>query len=765
MSGTTGQMMLEPDRNQLEIFINAIFRYASTGFVSLRAFYEGDDKVFRLQAVPRTATNFHNYLCDVAEDIARRAAQDPKSVVFCPPLATFRNGTGAGENDLVEGFTLSVECDENPEAARAKLEPLLGPVTVAVRSGGIWQSNGANHDKQHLHWRLRIPARTKEELAKLKRAREIACHLVGADPTTAPVCHPLRWPGSWHRKATPRPCEIIAEASDFDHEIDLDEALEMLEPLAPAAVPSGGNGTQAALPGGDWGELEANIVRGEKLHESITRLAMKMLKGGTPEVMAVQVLRGLLEASQAPRDERWQNRVDGIPRAVRSAGKKLETAAQAQVNAPAQGVTAPPTRALGNGDGSSRPQPQTGSSTPPPLPPAPPVGPAPGSAAPGPVPSSLVEATLQAFERWLILPSRTPVYAMLGAVAANLLPGDPVWLGLVAPPSSAKTELLNSISGLPFVVSVSTLTLASLLSGTPKRQQTQGATGGLLRQVSDPGLLCLKDFTSTLTMRPESKSEVLSALREIFDGKWTRYIGTDGGKPLHWTGKLGLVFGCTGAIDTQHSVSDALGNRFLLSRLEPGKGQLRWAFRHVGSKTTVMRRELAESVALLFAAPRSDPQELCEDEIVRFERVTELVVRLRGAVERDRYRRELDAIYGAEGPARFGLSLERLLAGLDALGVERKTAFDVVISVAVDSTPPLRRNIYRFLCRPLNPLNPPPPTAATLATWKTNEIASAMGLPTSTVRRGLEELTSYGLASHYPGKQGASSLWQGIVLP
>jgi hypothetical protein len=314
-------------------------------------------------------------------------------------------------------------------------------------------------------------------------------------------------------------------------------------------------------------------------------------------------------------------------------------------------------------------------------------------------------------------------------------------------------------------VSVSTLTLASLLSGTPRRQRTPGATGGLLRQVSNPGLLCLKDFTSTLTMRPESKSEVLSALREIYDGRWTRYIGTDGGKPLHWTGKLGLVFGCTGAIDTQHSVSDALGNRFLLSRLEPGKGQLRWALRHVGGKTATMRHELAESVNLLFAAPRPDPHELSEDEIERFERVTELVVRLRGAVERDRYRRQLDAVYGAEGPARFGLSLERLLAGLDALGVERKTAFEVVISVALDSTPPLRRGIYRLLCQPLNPLNLPPPNAKALAIWNTKQISDAVGLPTATVRRGLEELTSYGLANHYSAKQGASSSWQGIVLP
>jgi Bifunctional DNA primase/polymerase, N-terminal len=456
-----------------------------------------------------------------------------------------------------------------------------------------------------------------------------------------------------------------------------------------------GNGAQPGDAAEDWQQLVDDIRAGHELHANTRDLAAKMVRSGMDGGAIVNFLSGLMNSSAAPRDERWQDRYDNLPRQVDSIQAKIE---REQAAAAAVAATAP--------------TPGAGSGTPPPPPPSSPAaGPAP-SAAPGPIPSSPIEDTLQTFERWLILPNRTPVYAMLGTVAANLLPGDPVWLGLVAPPSSAKTELLNSISALPFVVSVSTLTLASLLSGTPRRQRATGATGGLLRQVSDPGLLCLKDFTSTLTMRPDNKAEVLSALREIYDGKWTRYIGTDGGKPLHWKGKLGLVFGCTGAIDTQHSVSDALGNRFLLSRMEPGKGQLRWAFRHVGSKTAAMRRELAESVNLLFAAPRPDPQELCEDEIVRFERATELVVRLRGAVERDRYRRELDAIYGAEGPARFGLSLERLLAGLDVLGVERKKAFNVVISVALDSTPPLRRNIYRFLCKPLDPLIPAPASAA-----------------------------------------------------
>jgi hypothetical protein len=763
--------LLEPNRDQLEIFVQAIFRHAKEGFVSLRAFYEGADKVFRVSTV-RVLDGNLKFLVDVAEDDARRAAQNPKPVVFCPPLATFRAEKGAAEQDLVEGLALSVECDENPEAAYAKLETILGPATTVVRSGGVWNDgNGGAQDKLHLHWRLAKPARERDDLVKLKRVREICAYLVDADPTSIPICHPIRWPGSWHRKDQPRLTEIVACNPDI--EIELGVALEKLEPLASTPPPTN---NRSAQPGGEWGTLASNIVAGKSLHASIARLAMKMLRGGTPEVMAVQMLRGIMDTSQAPHDDRWQDRYDDIPRAVASAGRKLaaekeaveqeaaekEAAAAAAVAFPGNPAQPQPQPPQPSSASQSPPQPQ-----PPPSPP-PRTGPTAPAAGPSPAvgaSSSPIEDTLETFERWLILPNRTPVYAMLGTVAANLLPGDPVWLGLVAPPSSAKTELLNSISKLPFVVSVSTLTLASLLSGTPRRQRTPGATGGLLRQVSDPGLLCLKDFTSTLTMRPESKSEVLSALREIYDGKWTRYIGTDGGKPLHWTGKLGLVFGCTGAIDTQHSVSDALGNRFLLSRMEPGEGQLRWSFRHVGGKTATMRHELAESVNRLFAAPRPDPQELSENEIERFERVTELVVRLRGAVERDRYRRELDAIYGAEGPARLGLSLERLLAGLDVLGVERKTAFEVVISVALDSTPPLRRGIYRLLCQPLNPLNPPAPNASALAIWNTKQVSDAIGLPTSTVRRGLEELTSYGLANHYSAKQGAPSSWRGIVLP
>lgn len=370
---------------------------------------------------------------------------------------------------------------------------------------------------------------------------------------------------------------------------------------------------------------------------------------------------------------------------------------------------------------------------------------------------SPIDQTLAVFDRWLILRDTVPVYAVLGAVAANLLDGDPVWLGLIGPPSSAKTEILNSTLMLPNVVQAATLTPAGCLSGTPKRQHEKGTKGGLLRQIGDFGIIVLKDFGSILSMRPDIKAETLAALREIYDGAWTRHVGTDGGKQLSWSGKVGLLFGATGVIDGHYSVIGAMGDRFLLSRLEPiSKGQFKRALDHQGTATKLMRTELAEAVARLFTSKRSDPKKITDAETSRIDRVVSLVVRLRGAVERDRNNREIDAVLGAEGTARIGMSLERLLAGLDTLGVERSLALDVVEAVALDSVPPLRRRAFDYLC-----------AAKTLTgeqeAVETPQIAHDLDLPTSTVKRALEELAVYGLAKR-ARKDGKTDQWEARPL-
>src|SRR5258708_36314886 len=48
------------------------------------------------------------------------------------------------------------------------------------------------------------------------------------------------------------------------------------------------------------------------------------------------------------------------------------------------------------------------------------------------------------FRQYLHMPDPGALYALMGAVAGNMLDGEPVWLMLVGPPGCGKTGLLNS---------------------------------------------------------------------------------------------------------------------------------------------------------------------------------------------------------------------------------------------------------------------------------------------------------------------------------
>jgi len=161
--------------------------------------------------------------------------------VFCPPVCSFAEPSGAATENLAEGVALSVECDSNPYAALKKLTGILGKPTVVVASGGTWKNEaGRLEAKLHLHWRLAEPTRDPADHARLYEARALAAEIVGADKTAVALVHPLRWAGSWHRKTdTPRLVRLKARP---DSEIELGEALERLREAHAASVSPKGNG-------------------------------------------------------------------------------------------------------------------------------------------------------------------------------------------------------------------------------------------------------------------------------------------------------------------------------------------------------------------------------------------------------------------------------------------------------------------------------------------------------------------------------------------
>ena len=222
----------KPDREQMQRFVRALFKHAAPGnWVSLRSFIEDRDDVPPFKITTVKLNGNLDILIDKACRDAALAADAHAKIVFAPPIATFTNNEHAREIDLAEGLALSTECDTNAQAARARLEQLLGPATAVVQSGGEWvdPDTGELKPKLHTHHRLTTPARDASALAKLKLARKLAAEIVGGDPSNAPTVHPIRWPGSWHRKNKPTICRIVELT---DNEIDLDAALKALQQAA-----------------------------------------------------------------------------------------------------------------------------------------------------------------------------------------------------------------------------------------------------------------------------------------------------------------------------------------------------------------------------------------------------------------------------------------------------------------------------------------------------------------------------------------------------
>ena len=123
------------------------------------------------------------------------------------------------------------------------------------------------------------------------------------------------------------------------------------------------------------------------------------------------------------------------------------------------------------------------------------------------------------------------------------------------------------------------------------------------------GIIVCKDFTSLLSEAPQTRSELLAALREIYDGSWVRHLGADGGRVLSWSGKTGLIAAVTETIERHTADIGAMGERFIFYRMPPlddeeRLDQARAAARNAGRQQE-MRAELATAVSERLRAARS----------------------------------------------------------------------------------------------------------------------------------------------------------------
>jgi hypothetical protein len=165
------------------------------------------------------------------------------------------------------------------------------------------------------------------------------------------------------------------------------------------------------------------------------------------------------------------------------------------------------------------------------------------------------------------------LHAVLATAAVERLDGDLLWLMIISGSGNAKTETVQALDGIAATITSTIASEGALLSATSAKERAKDATGGLLRKMGGRGVLVIKDVTSILSANRDTRAMVLAALREVYDGRWSRNVGTNGGVTLEWTGRIAVVGAVTTAWDQAHAVIASMGDRFVLFRMDSTTGR------------------------------------------------------------------------------------------------------------------------------------------------------------------------------------------------
>lgn len=339
---------------------------------------------------------------------------------------------------------------------------------------------------------------------------------------------------------------------------------------------------------------------------------------------------------------------------------------------------------------------------------------------------------------WLELPDPAHILLTLAAAATRDLDGEPVWLLLVAVPSSGKTETVRLLDKRADG-RLNEVTAAGLL-GWSKGKEARPS--GVLSRVGDKGLITFGDLSSLLaTSDSGGRDNLFGLLRRAYDGHATRDISPPG-KPapgfsdqLSWTGRLTVVAAVTGAIDRYSAHADQLGPRWLYTRIaDPDIAARRRAAVRARRSGLEEYRDAAKKAAdqLILAATKAIPDDVPDD---IFQVISDSAIVTcwgRAAVPRHGYgRREIDGMPVIEAPPRLVSQLCALGRGLLAFGLPVNYAAGLLRSAALDSMPADRRAVLAILAEGSCP--------------STAELARRAGLDRKVTRMRSEELEAIGI--------------------
>ena len=337
---------------------------------------------------------------------------------------------------------------------------------------------------------------------------------------------------------------------------------------------------------------------------------------------------------------------------------------------------------------------------------------------------------------WFYKPDLEALRIIYAAVASHWLTGtDPVWPLVIAPPSSGKTSIaVGPLMCLENAFLIGDVTPKTFLSGK------KGDKNSLLHRIGSSGFMIMKDFGTFLQKRDNDKNEVLSQLREIYDGDFGRQGGDGSTKP--WSGKITIIAAATLAVDRSWTFQHDLGERFTnirwLSVYSREAG--RFACRQIDNGKEVKDETRRLVRAFFDARPRSIPPDLSNAQQEQIIDLSLFVARMRATVVRDSNgKRDIIEVGDPEGITRLHKTfstIARFHASLFGCPTcVGEADIEIVKRVAIDSIRPSRWSFVRHI-----PFD---------GDINRGDLQKATNLPSSTVGWIGDELEALGLIEHY----------------
>jgi len=342
------------------------------------------------------------------------------------------------------------------------------------------------------------------------------------------------------------------------------------------------------------------------------------------------------------------------------------------------------------------------------------------------------------YRKWLHLPDTSIIDILYGTVIANRIEGDPIWLFIVAPPGMTKTEFLLSVSSAKNITVVSKLTPKALVSGL----NYSGNDPSLLPKL-DGKVLIIKDFTPILGMNQQARDEVLSTLREAYDGN---FVGIYGHGERRYKSKFGICAGVTPVIEHILENESSVGERFLRYEMHVPVSideQIEYLQRATSNvaNEVLMRKELAElgsnCLDYNFDGDINIPKTIHHKLLY----LSIWTAMLRVTIERDKFSKEILFKPYKELSTRLSKQFLKLLMGIcmfRRISKATENEYDIIKKLARDTVPSRTEDFIYGLYG-----------EGTDKGFTQSEIAKIINLPASTCGRIAENMTMLGvLCSH-----------------